>query len=147
AAMLEILRAGRAAGYIRPGVDLARLADRLCQSMLHVGVGVSHLEPRPELVPPMRCRILLQGVAARPPEDARLDRSRARRAADEAIATWDEPDAGEDERATLLRTVARAEFGRRGYEATTIRDIASAAGLSTGSVYRLIGSKDELLIA
>jgi AcrR family transcriptional regulator len=41
--------------------------------------------------------------------------------------------------------VARAEFGRRGYEATTIRDIAAAAGVSTGTVYRLIGSKDELL--
>jgi AcrR family transcriptional regulator len=41
--------------------------------------------------------------------------------------------------------VARAEFGRRGYETTTIRDIAAAAGLSTGSVYRMIGSKDELL--
>jgi AcrR family transcriptional regulator len=41
--------------------------------------------------------------------------------------------------------VARTEFGRRGYEATTVRDIAAAAGLSVGSVYRLIGSKDELL--
>ena len=45
----------------------------------------------------------------------------------------------------MLRAVARAEFGRRGYEATTVRDIAKAAGLSTGTVYRLIGSKDELL--
>ena len=45
----------------------------------------------------------------------------------------------------MLRAVARSEFGRRGYEATTVRDIAAAAGLSVGSVYRLIGSKDELL--
>ena len=37
----------------------------------------------------------------------------------------------------MLRAVARAEFGRRGYEATTVRDIAKAAGLSTGTVYRL----------
>jgi len=41
--------------------------------------------------------------------------------------------------------VARTEFGRKGYEATTVRDIATAAGLATGTVYRLIGSKDELL--
>jgi AcrR family transcriptional regulator len=41
--------------------------------------------------------------------------------------------------------VARTEFGRKGYEVTTIRDIASAAGLGTGTVYRLIGSKDQLL--
>ncbi|MGH9096221.1 MAG: TetR/AcrR family transcriptional regulator, partial [Acidimicrobiales bacterium] len=51
----------------------------------------------------------------------------------------------EDERVRTLRAVARAEFGRRGYEATTVRDIAGAAGLSVGSVYRLIGSKDGLL--
>jgi AcrR family transcriptional regulator len=44
-----------------------------------------------------------------------------------------------------VRAVARAEFGRKGYEATTIRDIASAAALGTGTVYRVIGSKDELL--
>ena len=43
------------------------------------------------------------------------------------------------------RAVAWSEFGRRGYGATTIRDIASAAGLSTGSVYRTVGSKEELL--
>ena len=40
---------------------------------------------------------------------------------------------------------ARSEFTRRGYDATTVRDVAAAAGLSTGAVYRLIRSKDELL--
>jgi AcrR family transcriptional regulator len=44
-----------------------------------------------------------------------------------------------------LFAVARAEFGRRGYESTTMRDIAAAAGMSTGTVYRLLGSKDQLL--
>src|SRR6202022_3501332 len=46
-------------------------------------------------------------------------------------------------KAAHVRAVARAEFGRKGYEVTTIRDIASAAGLGTGTVYRLIGSKDH----
>ena len=41
----------------------------------------------------------------------------------------------------------RAEFGRKGYEVTTVRDIASAAGLGTGTVYRLIGSKKDELLA
>ena len=41
--------------------------------------------------------------------------------------------------------VARTEFGRKGYEFTSIRDIAAAAGMGTGTVYRLIGSKDQLL--
>ena len=53
-AMLELLRAGRSSGTIRPGLDLPLLADRLCQSMLHVGVGVSHVTPGGEEVPDMR---------------------------------------------------------------------------------------------
>ena len=50
-----------------------------------------------------------------------------------------------NDKAAHVRAVARAEFGRKGYEVTTIRDIASAAQLGTGTVYRLIGSKDQLL--
>ena len=60
-AMLELLREGRASGTIRPGIDLALLSDRLCQSMLHVGVGVSHMTPGEEQVPEVRLRILLGG--------------------------------------------------------------------------------------
>lgn len=68
-----------------------------------------------------------------------------RPAAEAAIKTWSD-DVGPDanDKAAHVRAVARAEFGRKGYEVTTIRDIASAAGLGTGTVYRLIGSKDEL---
>ena len=58
-AMHELLRAGRKSGAIRPGIDLGLLADRLCQSMLHVGVGVSHLTPGGEHVPDLRVGILL----------------------------------------------------------------------------------------
>lgn len=62
------------------------------------------------------------------------------------IESWaDDSDADPSDKAAHVRAVARTEFGRKGYEATTIRDIASAAGLGTGTVYRVIGSKDELL--
>ena len=88
---------------------------------------------------------MLQGIAAKTPSDRTLDRSDAFAAAAATIAGWDRSDDAEDERLPILRAVARAEFGRRGYEATTIRDIAKAADMSVGSVYRLIGSKDELL--
>jgi AcrR family transcriptional regulator len=54
-------------------------------------------------------------------------------------------DRAHGDKGALIRSVARAEFARRGYETTTIRDVASAAGLSTGAVYRLIRSKIELL--
>jgi AcrR family transcriptional regulator len=143
-AMREIFRAGRASGYIRRQVDLTRLAEQICQSMLHSGVGVFHRSPGGHQVPAVKCRMLLEGVAVRTPENAELDRSDAFAAAEGVIASWGDGDEGDD-RAGLLRAAARAEFGRRGYEATTIRDIASAAGMSTGMVYRLVGSKDELL--
>jgi AcrR family transcriptional regulator len=144
-AMLEILRTGRASGYIRGDVDLARLAEELCQSMLHSGVGAFHRSPAGRQAPALKCRMLLEGLAVRAPENAELDRSEAFAAAEAVVAGWGDGEEEEEGRAGLLKAAARAEFGRRGYEATTIRDIASAAGMSTGMVYRLVGSKDELL--
>jgi AcrR family transcriptional regulator len=145
AAMLETLRAGRASGYIRSGIDLDTLAERLCETMLYISLGVFRDVGGADQLPAIRCRIMLEGVAVDPPADAELDRSNAFWAAQQVIDSWDEIDDDEDDRLARLRAVARAEFGRRGYEATTIRDIAAAAGLSTGGVYRTIGSKEELL--
>jgi AcrR family transcriptional regulator len=144
--MLELLRAGRTSGAIRSGIDLGLLADRLCQSMLHVGVGVSHVTPGGEQVPDLRIKILLHGLAHRNPSNTMLDRSDALRASRRAIDKWDNGTEDGDDRFAHLLSVARGEFGRRGYEATTMRDIASAADMSTGMVYRLLGSKDQLLL-
>ncbi|RAU95651.1 TetR family transcriptional regulator [Mycobacterium colombiense] len=145
-AMLQTLRAGRWSGYIKPDIDLPTLADRICQTMLQVGLDVMRHKSAADQVSGLLCRIILQGLATRPPADAALDRSKAFTAADDVIATWsDDSDADPSDKAAAVRAVARAEFGRRGYEVTTIRDIASAAGLGTGTVYRVIGSKDELL--
>ncbi|HEY8156226.1 MAG TPA: TetR/AcrR family transcriptional regulator [Myxococcota bacterium] len=144
--MLATLRAGRRRGYIRPGIDLPTLADRICQTMLHVGLDVIRNDAAAERVAAILCAILLHGLASRPPSDAQLDRSSALRAVNRAIETWsDAREADPGDKAAHVRAIARAEFGRRGYEATTIRDIASAAGLGTGTVHRLIGSKEELL--
>ena len=144
-ATLEVFRAGRESGYIRDGIDLETLADRFCQAMLHISLGVIGDLPGADRVPEIRSRILFGGIATASPSDERLDRSAAMTAARRTIESWDNAGRSEDERFAMLRSVARAEFGRKGYEATTVRDIASAAGLSTGSVYRLVGSKDELL--
>jgi AcrR family transcriptional regulator len=143
-AMLEILRTGRSTRAIRAGIDLEALSERVCQSMLHVGVGAFHSSARAKGVPAQKCRIFLHGVAVRPPSKAALDRSPAMRAAREVVAAWNGP-TDEDRRVAHLRAVARAEFGRRGYEATTMRDISAAAGLSTATVYRIFGSKEDLL--
>jgi AcrR family transcriptional regulator len=144
-AMLETLRAGRESGYIRTGIDLDTLAERFAETMLYISLGVFHEVRGAEQLPALRCRIVLDGVAVDPPTDDALDASPAMRAAEQVVESWAGDDDGEDERVAHLRSVARAEFGRRGYETTTIRDIAAASGLSTGTVYRMVGSKDELL--
>jgi AcrR family transcriptional regulator len=144
-AMFETLRAGLSRGDLRAGLDLETLADRLCQVLLHVSLGVFRDVRGADQLPALRCRTILHGVSIDPPADAVLDRSAPFAAATRTIESWETHDDDEDERLPVLRAVARAEFGRRGYEATTVRDIAAAAGLSVGSVYRLIGSKDELL--
>ncbi len=145
-AMLQTLRAGRWSGYIRADIDLPTLADRICQSMMHVGLDVIRHTAAADQAAALLCRIMLQGLASRPHSDEELNRSKAFAVAEDAIETWAEESKSEvDDKAAYVRAVARAEFGRKGYEVTTIRDIASAAGLGTGTVYRLIGSKDELL--
>jgi len=145
-AMLTTLRLGRSNGFIRPGIQLATLADRICKTMLHVGLGLFHQYTAVHRVAGLLCAMMLYGTAVAPAQDAELDRSAAMRAVERVIQDWDGSDhATAGDRASLIRRAARAEFGRRGYEVTTVRDIASAAGLSTGTVYRAIGSKEELL--
>jgi len=145
--MLVLLKRARASGVIKPEVDLSLLSDRLCQSMLHVGVGVSHVTPDAERVPELRLHILLHGIAQRPPSDRALDASAPIKSVEKAVAAWGEGIDDGDERNAHLQAIARQEFGRRGFEATTMRDIAAAAGLSTGTVYRSFRSKDDLLLS
>ena len=147
AAMLQALRAGRWSGYIRSDIDLPTLADRLCQSMLHAGLDVVRHNASATELAKLKSRIALEGLAVDSPSDAELDKSNAFAAAQQVIDSWDDIEADTDLKAAHVRAVARAEFGRRGYEMTTIRDIAAAAGLGTGTVYRVIGSKDELLMS
>ncbi|WP_408066275.1 TetR/AcrR family transcriptional regulator [[Mycobacterium] nativiensis] len=144
-AMLQTLRAARWSGYIRPEIDLPTLSDRICQSMMHVGLDVIRHKSAADQTAAVLSRIMLEGLATRPYSDVELDRSPAFAAAEEAITTWTDDQPAEDDKAAHIRAVARAEFGSKGYEVTTVRDIASAAGMGTGTVYRLIGSKDELL--
>ncbi|MGW5381570.1 TetR/AcrR family transcriptional regulator [Nocardia sp. NPDC003963] len=144
-AMLQTLRAAKWGGYLRSEVDLPVLADRICQSMLQVGLDVIRHNAPADRVAVLLCRILLEGLAARPPADVELDGSAAFRAADAVVRSWADTTEEPGDKAAHVRAVARAEFGRRGYESTTVRDIASAAGLGTGTVYRLIGSKEQLL--
>jgi AcrR family transcriptional regulator len=53
---------------------------------------------------------------------------------------------GADTRAKILST-ALALFRERGFEATTVRDIARASGLSLGAAYHYFASKDAIVLA
>jgi AcrR family transcriptional regulator len=53
---------------------------------------------------------------------------------------------GEATRSTILAT-ARSQFGNHGFERTTIRSIASAAGVDPALVMHYFGSKAELFAA
>ena len=150
-AMDRLLRRAQDRGLVEAGVGPAVLARQLAESMRHVALAILLGGP-PEQVAAAVCDLLLYGIAVQPLDDAELDRSAATAAADAAVRAWGEPDGGgprdqrdQRDKAAGLRSVARAEFARRGYEATTVRDIAAAAGLAAGSVYRMIGTKEALL--
>ncbi|BBX06982.1 TetR/AcrR family transcriptional regulator [Mycolicibacterium aichiense] len=144
--MLETLRAARWSGYLRSDVDLAMLAGRAVQTMLQIGLDVMRGNASSDKSAALLCRILFEGLAAGAPTDEQLDGSAAFQAADAVVRSWTD-DADADDKAAHIRAVARTEFGKKGYEVTTVRDIASAAGMGTGTVYRLIGSKEQLLAA
>lgn len=57
------------------------------------------------------------------------------------MPTKRQPDHSETVRSALLHAAA-AQFLERGYEATTVRDIAQAAQVTTGSLYHFFGNKE-----
>ena len=121
------------------------LADRIGQAMMQVGLDVvrhtAGADKPAQSCAESCCRASPPAIHRR---GARTS-SAAFPAADDVVEDLGESDAEPGDKLAHVRAVARAEFGRKGYEVTTIRDIASAADLGTGTVYRLIGSKDELL--
>ena len=143
AAMRDLLEAGQVDGTVRPDLDLGLLAERFCQSMLHYAVGDSYLAPGAATNPALRCRILFEGLARAVPPYAELDRSAALSCANDLVMRWE--DAVEDPRVAEVRLAAKSVFGRRGYTATGMRDVAAAAGVASSAVYRHFDSKEALL--
>ncbi|MEO7106775.1 MAG: helix-turn-helix domain-containing protein, partial [Rhodoferax sp.] len=78
--------------------------------------------------------------AAPPPSDTTAKRPRGR-----PRKTVDERDDG-NRRLALLSSAAQL-FRRKGFAATTTRDIAAAAGMQSGSPFYHFKSKDALLYA
>lgn len=91
--------------------------------------------------------VLLDGLAPNAPTDAELDATAAAQAARDAAQGWAGSEPQGSPRRNQILTAARQEFARRGYEATTVRDIADAAGLRASSMYRHFDSKQAMLLA
>jgi AcrR family transcriptional regulator len=145
--MTSTLRGDPPDGLVRSELDVGMVADMLCQAMLHVGLGLFAGPDSPREIAAVRCQMMLRGIAKNCPSDATLDSSPAMATARDLIAGWmDDEDEEQDEAAAVLRAAARSEVARRGYQATTIRDIASTAGISSHSaIFRRFRTKDELL--
>jgi AcrR family transcriptional regulator len=100
------------------------------------------------------CDLLLHGLLTDTPPFEELDRSAAYRTALDVTGRWGARPAGgpaharrggPDEITGTILAAARTEFARRGYEATTIRDIAGVAGVGMASLYRRVESKETPL--
>lgn len=126
-----------------PGVmDQEMLAYAL--QGLSISPGVSAADPRGvEASSRLLCDLLLHGIVMDCPDNATLDASAPMAAVKDVIAHQMQPDAGDETRAQIV-AAARREFARRGFDATTIRDIADAAEVRMGTLYRRIESKQAL---
>lgn len=129
-----------------PGVqDTGLLRFALDNLTLNASLNMTETA-HPRAFSDLHVAMLLDGIAVETPSDEDLDRSDAMAAAHGAIAGWgpfDEP-AEPNSREHIVAT-ARTEFARRGFDATTVRDIAEAAQVRMATLYRRVGSKDELL--
>jgi AcrR family transcriptional regulator len=135
----------RAAGTVEPAL-IPLLGFALGTSTLLAPVTYS-LKHEPERLAALMCDVLFHGIAVDSPSSVDLERSEATAAALEVMATWPQPDAATEpgSSAAGILFAAKREFARRGYHATTVRDIAEAAGVRMGTLYRRIESKEALL--
>ncbi len=74
-----------------------------------------------------------------------LDEQKARKVMQKLVANGELTDP-ESARGKLLQTAAHL-FRSKGYERTTVRDLASAVGIQSGSIFHHFKSKDEILKA
>ncbi|HEY3684716.1 MAG TPA: TetR/AcrR family transcriptional regulator [Streptosporangiaceae bacterium] len=140
----ELLRLARGSGALRADIDLATLQAVLSSAVFDLVLGVG-AEPPSELVGTLTS-LVLHGLATASQPAEELDASAASQIARDHAEAWTTlaEDSGEGRRGQILAT-ARQEFARRGYEATTIRDISTASGIRPSSIYRHFRSKQEIL--
>jgi AcrR family transcriptional regulator len=146
-AMLQTLRAGSYRGDVVADGDLSLLADRICQCMLHIGLDVVCKTDPPQQIATLMSEIMFYGLGTEQASNEALNASEAFTAADQAVCSLYDSDDTVSGKAGHVRASACVQFGRRGYDATTMRDIAAAAEVSIASLYQAFASKDALFAA
>lgn len=134
-----------------PDLKLLRFAlDRLTfHAALTAGGLDAVIEPADRLVTPnvgqQVCDLLLDGIVIDCPDDVELDRSTALQAAKDSVRAWPRTAVQGDGSRGDIVAAAREAFALRGYDATTIRDIAESAQVRMGTLYRRVDSKEDIL--
>lgn len=130
------------AAPLRDGVDL----DLLRFAFQYLSLNAGRTEDDPDRYAAEVSNLLLHGVFVTEPDDNDLDSSPALDAVRAVIRDWNTEirQRSADPRAVII-DAAREQFSLHGYESTTIRDVATAAGVPMGSLYRRVESKGMML--
>lgn len=127
---------------IRAGIDPGLLRFAFQYLTLNAG----RTESDPDEYAAEVSNLLLHGVLAAEVDDDELGSSPAHDAVRAVIREWNAQvrQRSADQRSVII-DAAREQFSLHGYESTTIRDVASAAGVPMGSLYRRVESKAVML--
>ena len=142
-----LISAASAAGAIMDGVDLRILRYVLHRTTLHAGLLWGWEAPSgTRAVAECITALVFDGLAPAAPASA--DSSKATRVVGDARARWiAEAAERKGERRGQVLDAARTQFALRGFEATTMRDIADAGGITASNLYRYFESKDSMIHA
>ncbi len=142
-----LISAAAAAGAIKDGVDLRILRYVLHRTTLNAGLLWGWQTPAgTQAAAECITALILDGLA--PVAPASADSSKATRVVDDARAGWvAEAAESQGQRRGQVLDAARSQFALRGFEATTMRDIADAAGITASNLYRYFESKDSMIHA
>ena len=136
-------RAAKSGALRVPEVDLRLLALALHHGVLIAGELAAHASS--EQVADTLTSVLVDGLWLEGADPRGEQAGRVALALDEIAREWSAmPDGGAEGRQQEILAAARAEFARRGFDATTMRDVADAAGMRPASLYRHFPSKDAL---
>jgi AcrR family transcriptional regulator len=139
----SLISAASAAGALKDGVDPRILRHVLHQTTVQQ-TGEWGIAAEPGAFADCITTLLFDGLAVSAP--ARQETSKATQVVADARARWAADAAqGRRERRGQVLDVARSQFALRGFEATTMRDIADAAGLTASNLYRYFRSKDSMI--